>query len=141
MLRKILPNKKLLDFGCGAGGFLGLANSLVETATGIELEDRVIKHWQGKLNIVQNIDDAGGGEFDLVTAFHVIEHISDPIEILKLVAKKLCPSGRIVIEVPSSEDALLHFMIAKLFSILPVEANTYFYLMLILWKCSPGKPA
>ena len=61
MLRKVLPNKKLLDFGCGAGGFISLANSLVETATGIELEDRVIKHWEGKLNIVQNIDDAGGG--------------------------------------------------------------------------------
>ena len=61
MLKMILPNKKLLDFGCGAGGFLSLANSLVETATGIELEDRVIKHSEGKLNVVQNIDDAGGG--------------------------------------------------------------------------------
>ena len=107
MLRKVLPNKKLLDFGCGAGGFLSLASSLVETATGIELEDRVIKYWQGKLNIVQNIDDAGGGEYDLVTAFHVIEHLSDPLAILQSLAKKLCPSGRIVIEVPSSEDALL----------------------------------
>ena len=107
MLKKVLPNKKLLDFGCGAGGFLGLANSLVETATGIELEDRVIKHWEGKLNIVQNIDDAGGSGFDLVTAFHVVEHLTDPLAILQSLAKKLCPSGRIVIEVPSSEDALL----------------------------------
>lgn len=106
MLRKVLPNKKLLDFGCGAGGFLGLASSLVETATGIELENRVINYWQGKLNIVQNIDDAGGG-FDLVTAFHVIEHLTDPLAILQSLAKKLCLSGRIVIEVPSSEDALL----------------------------------
>ena len=107
MLRKVLPTKKLLDFGCGAGGFLRLASSLVETATGIELEDRVIKYWHGKLNILKNINDAGGGGYDLVTAFHVIEHLSDPLEILKSLAKKLCPSGRIVIEVPSSEDALL----------------------------------
>jgi len=107
ILRKVLPNKKLLDFSCGAGGFLGLAISLVETATGIELEDRVIKYWQGKLNILKNINDAGEGEFDLLTAFRVIEHLSDPLEILKSLAKKLCPSGRIVIEVPSSEDAFL----------------------------------
>ena len=106
MLRSLLPNKKLLDFGCGAGGFLGMASSLVVAATGIELEDRVIKYWQGKLNIVQNIDDAGGG-YDLITAFHVIEHLSDPLQILKSLAKKLSASGRMVIEVPSSEDALL----------------------------------
>jgi hypothetical protein len=38
-----------------------MASSLVDVATGIELEKRVAKHWLGKLNIVLNIDDAGGG--------------------------------------------------------------------------------
>ena len=61
MLKSVLPNKKLLDFGCGAGGFLQMASSLVDVATGIELEKRVINYWLGKLNILQNIDDAGGG--------------------------------------------------------------------------------
>lgn len=108
MLRAALPNKNLLDFGCGAGGFLSMASSLVDQATGIELEKRVINHWLGKLNIIQNIDDAWAeGGYDLITAFHVIEHLSDPLEILKTLAKKLSPSGRIVIEVPNSEDALL----------------------------------
>jgi len=106
MLKSVLPNKKLLDFGCGAGGFLQMASSLVDVATGIELEKRVINYWLGKLNILQNIDDAGG-EYDLITAFHVIEHLSNPLETLKLFAKKLNTSGQIVIEVPSSEDALL----------------------------------
>jgi 2-polyprenyl-3-methyl-5-hydroxy-6-metoxy-1,4-benzoquinol methylase len=64
MLKSILSNKKLLDFGCGAGGFLQMASSLVDVATGIELEKRVTKHWLGKLNIVQDIVDAGGVRLD-----------------------------------------------------------------------------
>ena len=60
MLKSILPNKKLLEFGCGAAGFLQLASSLTEKITGIELEDRVVSFWQNKLNIVQDLDDAGG---------------------------------------------------------------------------------
>ena len=61
MLKSILPNKKLLDFGCGAAGFLQLASSLAEKITGIELEDRVVSFWRNKLNIVQDLDAAGGG--------------------------------------------------------------------------------
>jgi 2-polyprenyl-3-methyl-5-hydroxy-6-metoxy-1,4-benzoquinol methylase len=106
MLRSALPNQTLLDFGCGAGGFLSMASSLTETATGIELEARVINHWKGKINIVKNIDGVGGG-YDLITAFHVMEHLSDPLKILKALAKKLSASGQMVIEIPSSEDALL----------------------------------
>ena len=71
MLKSILPSKKLLDFGCGAAGFLQLASSLTEKITGIELEDRVVSFWRNKLNIVQDLDAAGGG-YDLITAFHVI---------------------------------------------------------------------
>ena len=45
MLKSILPNKKLLDFGCGVAGFLQLASSLTEKITGIELEDIVVSFW------------------------------------------------------------------------------------------------
>ena len=106
-LRKsILPNQKLLDFGCGAAGFLQLASSLTEKITGIELENRVVSFWQNKLNIVQDLD-AAGGRYDLITAFHVIEHLPDPLQVLKSLAEKLSSKGQIIIEVPSSEDALL----------------------------------
>ena len=106
MLKSILPNQKLLDLGCGAAGFLQLASSLTEKITGIELENRVVSFWQNKLNIVQDLDAAGGG-YDLITAFHVIEHLPDPLQVLKSLAEKLSSNGQIIIEVPSSEDALL----------------------------------
>ena len=47
------------------------------------------------------------GPYDLLTAFHVIEHLLDPRAILKELAELSSKQGRIVIEVPSSDDALL----------------------------------
>ena len=46
-------------------------------------------------------------KFDLITAFHVFEHLKEPKKILKLLSKKLTNDGQIIIEVPNSEDALL----------------------------------
>ncbi len=106
MIKAMLPNKKLLDFGCGAAGFLNKAQTLAATVTGIELETRMLKYWSGKLNIVPNIEAAGKG-YDLITAFHVIEHLPDPRSMLGGLAGLLRPRGRMIIEVPSADDALL----------------------------------
>lgn len=106
MVKAMLPNKRLLDFGCGAAGFLRKAQSLAAEVTGIELEARVREYWAKRLNIVPSVDSAGG-EYDLITAFHVIEHLPSPRSTLASLAHQLKPNGRIVVEVPSAADALL----------------------------------
>ena len=106
MVKAMLPNKRLLDFGCGAGGFLQRSKMLAADVSGIELEDRVRDYWAGQLNIVPSVDAAGGG-YDLITAFHVVEHLPDPCAILRSLAQLLQPNGRMIVEVPSAEDALL----------------------------------
>lgn len=106
MLKPMLPNKKLLDFGCGAAGFLRKARRLADTVAGIELERRVREYRDGQLTIYPDTESAGGG-YDLITAFHVVEHLPDPRAMLKTLANMLADNGRMVIEVPSSEDALL----------------------------------
>lgn len=106
MIKAMLPNKKLLDFGCGAGGFLQRARSLATDVTGVELETRVRDYWVGQINIVPSIEAAGGG-YDLISAFHVIEHLSDPRDMLANLGGLLKPNGRMIVEVPSANDALL----------------------------------
>lgn len=106
MLKPMLPNKKLLDFGCGAAGFLRKARRLADTVAGIELERRVREYRDGQITIYPDTESAGGG-YDLITAFHVVEHLPDPRAMLKTLANMLADNGRMVIEVPSSEDALL----------------------------------
>lgn len=106
MVKAMLPNKHVLDFGCGAAGFLHKAQSLAASVLGVELESRVREHWAGRINIVPSVDAAGWG-YDLITAFHVIEHLPDPRDMLKSLARLLHPNGRMIVEVPSAEDALL----------------------------------
>jgi len=106
MLSVALANKKVLDFGCGAGGFLVKAQSLAAQVAGIELEQRVKTHWAGRLAIHPDFASAGGG-YDLITAFHVVEHLPDPRKTLQSLAQLIAKNGRMIIEVPSSEDALL----------------------------------
>jgi len=105
-LERTLVDKKVLDFGCGAGGFLSMAKRVAASAKGIELEDRAREHWSGQIEIHHDIESAGGG-FDVVTAFHVVEHLPDPVAVLKRLGAQLAPDGRLIVEVPSSADALL----------------------------------
>jgi 2-polyprenyl-3-methyl-5-hydroxy-6-metoxy-1,4-benzoquinol methylase len=110
-LKTFLPNKCILDFGCGAGGFLAIAKNLAANAVGVELERRVQVYWRdSEITVLPTIDGAAGastGGYDLITAFHVIEHLPDPCVILKQLGLMLKPDGRMVIEVPSANDALL----------------------------------
>jgi len=108
MLRSQLVNRRVLDFGCGAGGFVRFAQELAGEIAAVEPERRVRDYWGERMTIHSGLDDAGG-DYDLITAFHVFEHLSDPIAVLTTLTRHLGAGGRIVIEVPSSEDALLTF--------------------------------
>lgn len=105
-IKALLPNKRLLDFGCGAGGFLWLAKDVASEAVGVELENRVREYWSGKIDIIPGVDDLDD-KYDLITAFHVVEHLLDPRAILLKLSNILKPNGRLIIEVPNSNDALL----------------------------------
>ena len=107
MLKTLLPNKDLLDFGCGNGGFLKKAKTLASEVTGIELEERIRKYLHEDLQIFSGLDSLGERKYDLITAFHVIEHLQDPRKILENLKEFLSLEGYIVVEVPSASDALL----------------------------------
>ena len=47
------------------------------------------------------------GKVDIITMWHVIEHLEDPIGLLKKLKGLLKPNGKIIIETPNAEDALL----------------------------------
>ncbi|MBF0380655.1 MAG: class I SAM-dependent methyltransferase [Magnetococcales bacterium] len=102
-------DKSILDFGCGAGGFLLQAKDVAKSLAGIELEKRLSGHFlQNGLEVTGDINDfARTRKFDIITAFHVLEHLPDPRFMLKEFAKYLAEDGKIIIEVPNADDALL----------------------------------
>lgn len=128
MLKSILPNKKVLDFGCGAGGFLLKVQPFVSEIAGVELELRVHDYWSSRIPLYEDIA-AVKGKYDLVTAFHVLEHVLDPRAVLQELSAKLAPGGRLIVEIPNSEDALL-----TLFDCAPFQNFTYWSQHLYLFN-------
>jgi 2-polyprenyl-3-methyl-5-hydroxy-6-metoxy-1,4-benzoquinol methylase len=120
-LKSVLPNQKLLDFGCGAGGFLLKAQNLAAIAHGMELETCLNSHYKNRdLTVFQSLSDISSdirrGGYDIITMFHVLEHIPDPKSILVELNEILADGGQIIMEVPNADDALLTLYKNKPFS-------------------------
>lgn len=106
ILRSSILNKTLLDFGSGACGFLKMAEPFASRVSGVEPERRVREHYAGELELFGSVEEAGTS-YDVITAFHVVEHLPDPRAMLRLLGERLASNGRLVVEVPNSDDALL----------------------------------
>ncbi len=100
---------RALDIGAGGGEFaylLGRTSGLA--VTGIEPNEGYAAHARRVLGldlVVSPLHEAtpAGGSFDLITMFHVLEHLRDPGAALVRVAAWLAPGGLAVVEVPNIE--------------------------------------
>lgn len=102
----------VLEIGCGSGGFLYIAAPNVERCVGVELDEELVAFCRTRLKL--DVRDKplsevgfGGKEFDLICMFHVLEHLDDPGSFLTEAMDRLKPGGKIAIEVPCFNDALL----------------------------------
>ena len=114
---KILKNKKILDFGCGWGGFLKRTTK-AKSLTGVELRKECIFYIKKnikKIVVSDNLNNLNE-KYDIITMFHVLEHIPYQVKTLKELKKKLTKNGKIIIEVPSAEDFLLKLKEFKKFT-------------------------
>lgn len=96
---------KMLDIGCGVGDFLHTAEEHGWTCTGVEPSEdaKAIAKTKTKANIInsEDMEKIPDATFDLITMWHVLEHIDDlkwQIEQLHRLTKT---KGRIVIAVPN----------------------------------------
>jgi 2-polyprenyl-3-methyl-5-hydroxy-6-metoxy-1,4-benzoquinol methylase len=108
--KKLLKNKNILDFGCGWGGFLSSLKT-IKSATGIELRKECLNYIKNRLKkifVTNNINNLNK-KYDIITLFHILEHIPYQVDTLKNLKKKLSKNGKIIIEVPSAHDHLLTF--------------------------------
>lgn len=106
-LKNSLINKKVLDFGSGNGGFLKFVKDISKSALGVELEKAVIPYYDKENISIENSLDRINEKFDIITSFHVVEHIKEPLIILEKLKKLLEDKGKLIIEVPNANDALL----------------------------------
>jgi 2-polyprenyl-3-methyl-5-hydroxy-6-metoxy-1,4-benzoquinol methylase len=107
-LEKPRPGAALLDVGCGNGVFLERARDIGWRVLGVEPDPRAaaVARSQGldvHLGGIEILDEISG-EFDLITMSHVIEHVHDPISLLRACRRLLRSGGRIWIETPNLDS-------------------------------------
>lgn len=101
-----VPGMRVLDVGCGRGFAAAHMAARGAEVTGIEPDVTAAQEAAGRLpdtakvhaGRMQDVDPAG--PFDIVTAFHVLEHVHQPIDMLRLWRSWLTPRGALCIEVP-----------------------------------------
>ncbi|MDP6574941.1 MAG: class I SAM-dependent methyltransferase [Candidatus Peribacteraceae bacterium] len=120
-LKELITNKKLLDFGSGNGGFLKKASVITGDCFGVELEKAAREYCvSNSLKVYDSLEAIKDQKFDVITMFHVLEHIADPNSLLKELYSILSEGGKLIVEVPSSKDALL-----SLYKSVPFSRFTY----------------
>ena len=96
---------RLLDIGCGAGDFLLTCRKRGWTGVGVEQGGAPVMRQQDALAITvvspERMHELEAGSFEVVTIWHVLEHLPEPRATLEAVRRLLSPSGRLVVEVPN----------------------------------------
>lgn len=100
------PHPRLLDVGCGSGQFLNFIQKLGWEGYGIDTDSKAIAAAnQLQLHVANTAllpDTFPSRFFDAITMNHVIEHVHDPISLLKICHKILKPSGILWIATPNA---------------------------------------
>jgi SAM-dependent methyltransferase len=105
---RFLPNpwrgapRRLIDFGCGDGSFLRLAQTAGWTCHGVEPDPaaRTIAAGDG-VDVRPSLKDFQNSRFDAVTVSHVIEHVHDPVSLLKSLAAIMEKGAHLYIDTPN----------------------------------------
>ncbi|HSB73266.1 MAG TPA: class I SAM-dependent methyltransferase [Candidatus Methylomirabilis sp.] len=95
---------RLLDVGCGFGGFVDLMRERGWDAEGLDPSPAVVSAAASKgrpvrLGTLEGLK-AEAAAYDAVTLFYVLEHLPDPMGALRKVWSLLAPGGTILIRVP-----------------------------------------
>lgn len=100
----------ILDLGCSAGGFLAGLRSSAWRLHGIEMSDVTAAKARAETGAEVFVGDILEApfpreKFDVITCFHVLEHMYQPREVLEKVFEWLKPGGMFYMIVPNIDSA------------------------------------
>jgi len=109
MINGMVPKKGLiLDIGCGTGDFLKACQKEGWQVYGIEPNDKARELTDKKIDKKELVSDridsflnTHEGQFDMITMWHVLEHVPNLLEYIEQVKFLLKPEGSLVIAVPN----------------------------------------
>jgi SAM-dependent methyltransferase len=121
---------RLLDVGCGSGTFLCEARRVGYEVSGLDLSPealsllkaRGIKAYTGSLSE----NSLGQQTFEVITLFHVLEHLADPLNDLLMILRHLAPGGDLIIQVPNRSSMQARVLSRRWYGLDPPRHLTQF---------------
>ncbi len=100
---------RLLDFGCGGGAFLEQMHRAGWQVAGVDMSEIAVERVRSELGIRALAGSLPHPElaeqsFDVVTMWHSLEHVHQPLEVLRAAHRLLAPGGQLVVEVPNIDS-------------------------------------
>lgn len=103
-----VEGRRILDVGCGRGEMLGALQRRGADVYGTQLSEAAARVAASRIGpdrvFVGELVDARYPDafFDCVTIWHVLEHVANPLQLLREVARVLKPGGFLYVEVPNA---------------------------------------
>jgi methionine biosynthesis protein MetW len=101
------PAERLLDVGCGTGNLIGVARGRCAAVHGCDVSE-VAVHAACSRGVIGVCADLNGGAlpyrsrtFDCATCLEVIEHVVDPLQLLRELHRVLRSAGRLIMTTPN----------------------------------------
>lgn len=111
-IKQLLPNKKsieLLDIGSGLGVFPYSVKNIGWNCTAVDPDKRSVLHIKKRIGVKSIHGEFQklkiSKKFNVITLNKVLEHVENPISILRKAKKRLIKGGVIYVEVPDAEKA------------------------------------
>ena len=112
LISKYVPHGTILDYGCGTGMFLRECKRAGWKTMGMEPDSGArqmasemdLEVFENKADLLKQHPNAG---FDIISLWHVLEHVTDLEETLQFFKSRLNSNGALIIAVPNhtSHDA------------------------------------
>ncbi len=106
LIKRYKHNGNLLDYGCGTGEFLNVCQLANWQSNGIEPAQVARQKASNltKLPIAESLNQLASEKFDVITLWHVLEHVEDLNEKISELKGCLAEGGIILIAVPNYES-------------------------------------
>ncbi|MEO3865811.1 class I SAM-dependent methyltransferase [Rheinheimera fenheensis] len=108
LLRPYIAGKRWLDFGCGPGYQIRLDRHCSADHLGIELNISNLEALSADgYNVSADLNVVSAFQPQIISMFHVLEHLPDPANILKKLHHSATDHTTLIVEVPHAKDWLI----------------------------------
>ncbi len=129
LIKRHQSGGRLLDLGCACGFMIEAAVEAGFDARGVEFSEEAIRVAAPEVRQRIHLGDINAlppGEYDVITAFDILEHAQDPLACLRQWANLLRPGGVLVVTSPDTDSLFRRAMGARWPMLQPFQHTAMF---------------